>query len=118
MPTLKAKIDGKWVDVGLAGETLEILNENINMIKDTVDNLATVATSGSYNDLSDKPTIPTVPTLAKVATSGSYNDLSNKPSIPSNTTYTVSSSSTKGTLTLTPSSGSAQTITVYAVFGG
>ena len=38
---------------------------------------ATVATSGSYNDLSGKPT------LAKVATSGSYNDLSNKPSIPS-----------------------------------
>ena len=37
---------------------------------------ATVATSGSYNDLSGKPT------LAKVATSGSYNDLSNKPSIP------------------------------------
>ena len=39
--------------------------------------LATVATSGAYNDLSGKPT------LAKVATSGSYNDLTNKPSIPS-----------------------------------
>ena len=39
--------------------------------------LATVATSGAYNDLSGKPT------FAKVATSGSYNDLSNKPSIPS-----------------------------------
>ena len=38
--------------------------------------LATVATSGSYNDLSDKPTIPTVPTLATVATSGLYKDLS------------------------------------------
>ena len=37
--------------------------------------LATVATSGSYNDLSNKPT------LATVATSGSYNDLSNKPTI-------------------------------------
>ena len=62
--------------------------------------LSTVATSGSYNDLSDKPTIPSAqvnsdwnassgvaqilnkPTLATVATSGSYNDLSNKPSIP------------------------------------
>lgn len=65
--------------------------------------LATVATSGNYNDLSNKPTIPTVPTqtsafinngsdgtsvyveadeLATVATSGSYNDLSNKPTIP------------------------------------
>lgn len=66
------------------------------------DNLATVATSGSYNDLSNKPTIPAAqiqsdwtqtsttakdyiknkPTLATVATSGSYNDLSNKPTIP------------------------------------
>lgn len=62
--------------------------------------LAAVATSGSYNDLSNKPTIPAAqvnsdwnassgkaqilnkPTLATVATSGSYNDLSNKPTIP------------------------------------
>ena len=67
--------------------------------------LATVATSGSYNDLSDKPTIPTIPTnvssftndvgyltqhqdisgkanisdLADVATSGSYTDLVDAP---------------------------------------
>lgn len=39
--------------------------------------LASVALSGSYNDLSNKPS------LHKVATSGSYNDLSNKPNIPS-----------------------------------
>lgn len=62
--------------------------------------LAAVATSGSYNDLSNKPTIPAAqvnsdwnavsgveqilnkPTLATVATSGSYNDLTNKPTIP------------------------------------
>ena len=56
--------------------------------------LSTVATSGSYNDLSDKPTIPTAYThpsshpasmitgLAQVATSGSYADLGNKPKIP------------------------------------
>ena len=62
--------------------------------------LSTVATTGSYNDLSNKPTIPAAqvnsdwnsnsgvsqilnkPTLATVATSGSYNDLSNKPTIP------------------------------------
>ena len=55
---------------------------------------ATVATSGSYNDLSDKPTIPTAYThpathpasmitgLSTVATSGSYADLTNKPTIP------------------------------------
>lgn len=58
--------------------------------------LATVATSGSYNDLTDKPTIPAAqvnsdwnasagvaailnkPTLSSVATSGSYNDLTDK----------------------------------------
>ncbi|MBR1625537.1 MAG: hypothetical protein IJ681_00510 [Bacteroidales bacterium] len=66
--------------------------------------LATVATSGSYNDLSNKPTIPDAqiqsdwnqttttakdyiknkPSLATVATTGSYNDLSDKPTIPQN----------------------------------
>ena len=69
---------------------------------DTAD-LATVATSGSYSDLSNKPTIPSAqvnsdwnassgvaeilnkPNLATVATSGSYNDLTNKPSIPTKT---------------------------------
>ena len=39
-------------------------------------NLAAVATSGAYSDLSGKPS------LATVATSGSYNDLSNRPTIP------------------------------------
>ena len=73
------------------------------------DELATVATSGSYNDLLNKPTIPAAqvnsdwnassgvaqilnkPTLATVATSGSYNDLSNKPTIPTvnNATLTI-----------------------------
>lgn len=57
--------------------------------------LATVATSGDYDDLANKPSIPTKTSdltndsnfvessdLATVATSGSYNDLSNKPTIP------------------------------------
>lgn len=71
--------------------------------------LATVATSGSYDDLSDKPTIPAAQVnadwnsnsgvtkilnkpdlgvfarsadLAEVATTGDYDDLRNKPSIP------------------------------------
>lgn len=67
---------------------------------DTAD-LAAVAFSGDYDDLTDKPTIPAAqvnsdwnavsgvaqilnkPTLATVATSGSYNDLTDKPTIPS-----------------------------------
>jgi hypothetical protein len=35
--------------------------------------LATVATSGSYNDLTNKPTIPTIPNLSKGTTTGSGN---------------------------------------------
>ena len=51
---------------------------------------ADVATSGSYNDLSDKPTIPTTmawtsitdkPTFALVATSGKYSDLLGAPAL-------------------------------------
>lgn len=79
---------------------IEELQEDMAGVKNSIDNLATVATSGSYDDLSDKPTIPAAqvpsdwnassgvsqilnkPNLAEVATSGSYNDLSDKPTIP------------------------------------
>ena len=62
--------------------------------------LSIVATSGNYDDLTNKPTIPDAqvnsdwnsesgvsqilnkPTLSIVATSGSYNDLNDKPTIP------------------------------------
>ena len=68
--------------------------------KADISSLATVATSGNYNDLTNKPTIPAAqvnsdwdalsgvaqilnkPSLATVATSGSYNDLSDTPTIP------------------------------------
>lgn len=76
--------------------------------KADVTSLATVATTGDYDDLLNKPSIPAAqvnsdwnavsgvaqilnkPTLAAVATSGSYNDLTDKPTIPTitdNTTY-------------------------------
>jgi hypothetical protein len=55
--------------------------------------------SGSYNDLSNKPTLFSgayadlsgKPILATVATSGSYNDLIDKPSIPSLSGYATES---------------------------
>lgn len=50
--------------------------DNALAVKANSSDLATVATSGSYNDLSNTPS------LATVATSGSYNDLSNTPTIP------------------------------------
>ena len=89
--------------------------------------LSTVATSGSYNDLSDKPSLfsgsyndlTNTPSFATVATSGKYSDLSGLPTIPSvdgfiksislsssnNTVYLVGSTSKTGTTTsLTTSS--------------
>ena len=92
--------------------------------------LATVATSGSYNDLSNKPTIPAAQiqsdytqsdntavdyiknkpdlsiyaqssSLATVATSGSYTDLTDKPTIPdvSNMVTTDTAQTITGTKT-------------------
>ncbi len=77
-------------------------------------NAGTSTFSGSYNDLTDKPSIPTKTSeltndsgyltqhqdisgkanssdLAAVATSGNYNDLSNTPTIPSLTGYATES---------------------------
>jgi len=71
----------------------------------TITGLAVVATSGSYADLSNKPTIPEAVTslpassitgLATVATSGSYSDLTNKPSIPSAYSLPVATASVLG----------------------
>lgn len=73
---------------------------NVDYIKNKP-TLASVATSGSYTDLTNKPIIPSAqvnsdwnassgvaqvlnkPTFSTVATSGSYTDLTNKPTIPS-----------------------------------
>ena len=85
--------------------------------------LATVATTGSYNDLTNKPTIPTAYThptshpasmitgLATVATSGSYNDLSNKPTIPSKTSQ-LANDSDFTTKTYVDSKVDSKTVTV------
>lgn len=68
-------------------------------------NFATVAESGSYNDLIDKPVIPEAPDLtpyaktadlSTVATSGSYEDLTNKPTIPEPYTLPTASTTTLG----------------------
>ena len=74
--------------------------DNIEQTYAKKSGLATVATSGDYDDLINKPSIPAAqvnsdwnassgvaeilnkPSLAAVATSGDYNDLTNKPVIP------------------------------------
>jgi hypothetical protein len=76
---------------------LNLKAPSTNIPASSITGLAVVATSGSYNDLLNKPTIPNAqlnsdwtattgisfilnkPSLAVVATSGSYSDLSNKP---------------------------------------
>lgn len=87
--------------------------------------LATVATSGSYNDLTDKPTLGALaskdsvdyetevtgkPNLATVATSGNYNDLENKPDLSiyaqSSTLATVATTGNYNDLTNKPTLGS------------
>ena len=106
-----------WTVLSASGDTVGVMSWVLHYNSDnkywftehqsaiaTTDIFATVATSGSYNDLTNKPTIPTVGTLNtnnstaqtvsssesfsgrislhKVSKTGSYNDLLNKPIIP------------------------------------
>jgi len=126
-PTITTPVNADWNSMsGLS----QILNRP---------SLSTVATSGSYLDLSNRPTIPNAqvqtdwnaatglgvllnkPTLATVATSGSYNDLSNKPTIPVVTPDSVVYYNSSGKInqrvkvwvgTVTPSTSSGYTIDI------
>lgn len=88
-------------DLAALETTVEQNTSSIATNTSAINNLATVARTGSYNDLRDKPTsqqvqadwdqddslavdyIKNKPNLAAVATSGDYNDLSNTPSMSS-----------------------------------
>lgn len=94
IPTVPTNVSAFTNDAGYLTQHQDISG------KANIADLATVATSGSYTDLSNTPSIPAAqvnsdwsassgvaqilnkPTLATVATSGSYNDLSNTPTIP------------------------------------
>lgn len=98
---LTAEADGLFVPTS-SGGVPEAPNDGDVYGRGDLDwlKLAAVASSGSYADLSNTPTIPAAqvnsdwsassgvaqilnkPALATVATSGSYADLSNKPTIP------------------------------------
>lgn len=75
--------------------------------KSKLDGLATVATSGSYTDLSGKPS------LATVATSGSYSDLTGTPTLS-----TVASTGVYADLTDTPALAAVATTGAYADLSG
>lgn len=81
----------KTANIVVPTKTSELTNDS-DFVEES--DLATVATTGSYDDLTDTPTIPSrvsqltndsgyakTADLATVATSGSYNDLTNKPTI-------------------------------------
>jgi len=106
-PTADPTSNGRWLRVDLSA--VPQVNANWTATSGPAfilnkPSLSTVATSGSYADLSGKPTIPpgqvnsdwgassglsqilNKPSLATVATSGSYSDLSGKPTVPSSIT--------------------------------
>lgn len=94
-----------------SGETFAVI---LGKIKKFFSDLKAVAFSGSYNDLTDTPTIPAAqvnsdwnansgvaeilnkPTLATVATSGNYNDLDYKPTFSAGTGINIRGSGSPG----------------------
>ena len=106
-------IDGAPTALDTLNELADALNDNASFAstitqqlatKANTADLATVATSGDYNDLSNTPTVPTdVSTLADSTNrffSGSYTDLTNTPTIPTATSDLTNDS---GFITALPS---------------
>lgn len=118
-----------YIEVAEVQDEVTALSARVDT-KATLSDLSPVATSGSYNDLTDKPEIPTAvqsdwteadtsavdyiknkPTLAAVATSGDYADLTGTPTIPTvnNATLTIQDN---GTTVGTFTANSATDVTV------
>lgn len=130
-------ITNKTVDISVPTKTSDLTNDGSDNTSTYVeaDELATVATSGNYNDLSNKPTIPAAqvnsdwsansgvaqilnkPNLATVATSGSYSDLSNKPTIPTvnDATLTIQHNGTT-VQTFTANQGTNATANIETIY--
>lgn len=88
------------------GDCAYLDEDELEINYDQVNGLATVAHSGSYNDLSNTPA------LATVATSGSYNDLSNKPTIGNATLTIQENGTTIDTFTANATSNKTINVTV------
>lgn len=80
-----------WTTLTIDGDTYDIPQGGSSTVDwSDIQNkptFATVATSGDYDDLSDKPDLSIYAEsadLATVATTGDYDDLTNKPTIPTN----------------------------------
>ena len=93
-PVTDVKVGGVSVLSNKVAVIPELFDGNYNSLENKPDlsvyalssSLSTVATSGSYDDLSNKPT------LATVATTGAYSDLTGKPTIPTKTSQLTNDS--------------------------
>jgi hypothetical protein len=63
---------------GTLNSCLDTIDGDIEYVTGAIDGLATVATSGSYNDLNDKPTIPAAITVDNKLSTTSENPVQNK----------------------------------------
>lgn len=116
------------INGNIMARSLSLAN-GVTIDSDVVTNLATVAVSGSYNDLKNKPSLKAVatsgsyndlsdkPELKTVATSGNYSDLSNRPSLKTVATsgkYTdlAGDKSEAGKLLYVDTDGSVTTLTI------
>jgi hypothetical protein len=82
------------------------LNAKVN-----TSSLATVATSGSYSDLSNKPTIPAAQVNSDWNASSGVAQILNKPSIPSAVTFKVNGTNAGSQTTVNLAAGSNVTVT-------
>lgn len=98
----------------------------LGKIKKFFSDLKTVAFSGSYNDLSDKPTIPTIPGVVSTSANGLAPKVTDTSKFlkgdgtwatptDTNTTYTVATGDSAGQIKVTPSSGSAYNVDVKSI---
>lgn len=124
IPTVPTNVSAFTNDAGYLTQHQDISG------KANIADLATVATSGSYNDLSNKPTIPTVPTNVSAFTNDAgyltqHQDISGKADKvavvdhgTSDTTFALTPNTfhkwgTVGSLTLTLASGTAGYLSEY-----
>ena len=80
-----------------------------------IKDLATVATSGSYNDLANKPTIPTIPSVATQSANGLMSSADKKKldGIAESTNLSLAFNENTNSLTVTVN-GTSQTVTLYS----
>lgn len=91
-------ITNKTVDLSVPTKTSDLTNDGSDNTSTYVeaDELATVATSGSYNDLSNKPTIPAAQVNSDWDAASGVAQILNKPTIPTvnNATLTIQKNGT------------------------